>query len=230
MKQQIQKLARFAGYDIRQRQPNLVDFLQSRKINLVLDVGANVGQFATQLRRWGYAGRIMSFEPVSELFRLLLHAAAGDDLWSVHRIAVGASSGQAKINISNNPLMSSMAEQVDLAYRSQYQMQTIRIDEVQITRLDDLATQLANARVFLKIDTQGFEPQVLEGAKSTLSSFLGVLLELPLANLYKTWSFREAIDYMDKAGFVPAQFHPVSFLFEDAPSLLEVDCLFRRRV
>src|SRR4029079_7279099 len=105
--------------------------------------------------------------------------------------------------------MSSMAEQADLARDSHYQMNIIRSDQVKVVRIDDLANQLAGSRVFLKVDTQGFEPQVLDGGKKTLPSILGVLLELPLANLYRTWNFREAIEHMDKAGFVPAQFQPV---------------------
>jgi FkbM family methyltransferase len=229
LKQSIQSLARDFGFDIRRRQPNLVDFLKSRSINLVLDVGANVGQFALNIRRLGYAGRIVSFEPVSEPFLALSETSAHDALWSARNIALGNSTGRAKINVSTDRQMSSMVEQSDLARRSEFQMQVVRVDEVEIRRLDDAKIQFSGCRPFLKIDAQGYEREVLDGATESLSFFLGIVLELPLANLYKTWQFHEAIEYMHRIGFVPAQFNAVNFLSEYPPSLLEVDCVFRRR-
>jgi FkbM family methyltransferase len=52
-----------------------MDFIENRGINLVLDVGANVGQFGLSLRNRGYAGQIMSFEPVSDAFNELKKVA-----------------------------------------------------------------------------------------------------------------------------------------------------------
>ena len=227
LKHSLQNCARVLGFDIRKRRPNLVDFFRSRSVDLVLDVGANTGQFALDIRRLGYAGRIISFEPLLEPFRVLGEAAARDPLWSVRRLALGNSNGRTTINVSRDVKMSSVVGQTELAQRSGFQMDVVRVDEVDIARLDDANIQLSGFRPFLKIDTQGFEREVLEGARESLACMLGVLLELPLANLYKTWQFQEAIEYMYDAGFVPAQFSPVNYQLDDASSLLEVDCVFR---
>jgi hypothetical protein len=63
---------RAVGYDLRQRRPELIDFLESRQINLVLDVGANSGQFGVALRAGGYCGSIISFEPATKPFEQLV--------------------------------------------------------------------------------------------------------------------------------------------------------------
>ena len=99
-----------------------------------------------------------------------------------------------------------------------------------MTRLDDVA-QLASARrIFLKVDTQGYERQVLAGAGRTLQRTVALQIELPLAHLYEgVWRFHEAIACLDALGFVPAQFRTVAVSRDIPACALEVDCLFRRR-
>ena len=70
-----------------------MDFIENRGINLVLDVGANTGQFGRSLRNRGYAGRIISFEPVKEAFTALENAARGDDLWTTSNLALARRAG-----------------------------------------------------------------------------------------------------------------------------------------
>jgi Methyltransferase FkbM domain len=85
-----------------------------------------------------------------------------------------------------------------------------------------------SSNVLLKIDTQGFEWPVLQGAKETLKKVRGVLLELPITKLYKdNWSFGEAVAYMEGSGFVLAQVHPVNIHSKAKDSAAEFDCLFR---
>jgi hypothetical protein len=87
-----------------------------------------------------------------------------------------------------------------------------------------------SGNTLLKIDTQGYERQVLEGARNVLPMMTAVLLELPIVHLYEeTWRFYEALEFMATAGFIPAQIHPVNYHSLDEVSLVEVDCLFRRR-
>jgi hypothetical protein len=84
--------------------------------------------------------------------------------------------------------------------------------------------------VFLKIDTQGFEQRVLEGARRSLEHICGLLLELPIVHLYEnTWTFREALAYLENAGFVLSQVQPTNYLTVDPVSIVELDCVFRRR-
>ena len=87
-----------------------------------------------------------------------------------------------------------------------------------------------SGNILLKIDTQGYEKQVLQGGRQTLSRMKGVLMELPIIQLYEgNWQFHEALEFMASAGIVPAQIHPVNYHSKDRVSVVEVDCLFRPR-
>jgi len=100
--------------------------------------------------------------------------------------------------------------------------------QVDKVRIDDLFK--GRRFDFVKIDTQGYEKQVLEGGRRVMSMLKGVLMELPIIHLYQgTWHLHEAIDFMRQSGFIPAQIYPVNYHVSDPQSLLEVDCLFRQR-
>ena len=105
----------------------------------------------------------------------------------------------------------------------------VRVETVQIETLDTIFSEVSDSRAFLKIDTQGFEQNVLNGGKHVLPFPLGVQLELPLIHLYQgTWKFDEALRFMREAGFTLSQMRPVTYYSEGPVSLLEVDCVFRR--
>ncbi|MBY0511047.1 MAG: FkbM family methyltransferase [Rhodospirillaceae bacterium] len=95
------------GYEL-SRTPHAQDFLSSRQVDLVLDVGANLGQYARGLRAQGYKGRIHSFEPIKAVHEKLAASAAGDAMWDVSNCAVGAAPGRADINVSDYTVYSSI--------------------------------------------------------------------------------------------------------------------------
>src|SRR4051812_21670251 len=113
VKEQLKSMVRSAGYEIRRHHPDLVEFLRSRSINVVLDVGANEGQFAQEIRSRGYDGRIVSFEPVAETFKQLHRNCASDSNWDCRRMALGDSAGAIEINVSKNSAMSSIVSQTE---------------------------------------------------------------------------------------------------------------------
>ena len=84
------------------QEPGLWDFLDTRKVDLVIDVGANAGQFAREIRSMGYRGRIHSFEPLAAAFAELEGHAARDPLWDVSNVGVGSRAGKLEINIARN--------------------------------------------------------------------------------------------------------------------------------
>ncbi|MBR0959032.1 FkbM family methyltransferase [Bradyrhizobium japonicum] len=229
VKDRLKSFVRSAGYEIRRHHPNLAEFLQSRSVNLVLDVGANEGQFAQDLRLQGYTGRVVSFEPVLDVFKRLEKRCEADQKWDCRNTALGDVNGVIQINVSKNTAMSSIVNQTEIGRNSIYESEVVRIDEVEIATLDSIFEEFAGERVFLKVDTQGFEQSVLRGAANSLHSLLGVQLELPLVHLYEdTWKFDEALRFMREAGFTLSQLRPVTYYSQDPASLLEVDCLFRR--
>lgn len=205
-------------------------FLHSREIDLVLDVGANVGQYAKVLRGQGYAGRIRSFEPVGSAYAGLARAAATDTAWETHRTAVGAAIGTAVINVSQNTVFSSIKTTTDRAALFDGSSAVASTETVAVTTIDAAMAGDGARRVFLKIDTQGFERDVMAGAAASLARCAGLQLELPIEHLYHdVWSMREALDFVGDAGFVPAQVRFVAPLDGDPASAMELDWVFRRR-
>jgi FkbM family methyltransferase len=224
----FQSLFRRFGYELT-RTPGAVDFMHSRNVDLVLDVGANKGQFARGLRAQGYRGRIHSFEPVKAVYDQLAAAAAGDPLWRHANCAVGAAPGSADINVSNYTVYSSIRATTDLGTAFSRNTAVVRVETVPVIRLDQNVDESARA-IFLKIDTQGFEREVLEGAVGLLDRCVGLQLELPVEHLYQdVWSFHEALAYVDNLGFAPAQVRMVNALHDDRVSGIEFDCIFRRK-
>ena len=178
--------------------------LRSLGITLVLDVGASVGGYAAQLRRLGYGSRIISFEPLGNGFAALERAAAGDPVWECRRQALGSSNGTAEINVAANAVSSSLLQINDRALRSAPQAENVGTEHVQVTRLDSIWPELVRDgdRVWLKLDVQGFELQVLKGAEASLPSISCIQAELSFVPLYHgSPTFLELIEYLDARGF-----------------------------
>jgi FkbM family methyltransferase len=231
LKDYILRTLRFYGIDVRnaRKNPNLTDFLIHRHISLVLDIGANVGQFGDSLRRHGYRGKIVSFEPVKAVFRQLARRAIADGNWDAYDCAIGASPGQATINVSEDSQFSSMLGLRGAAKTFDANSAVATTETVNVQTLDEVALSMTG-ETLIKVDTQGLERQVLEGGRKTLARAKGVLMELPIIRLYEGgWHFHEAVEFMSSLDFVPTQIHPVNYHSKDKMALVEVDCLFRPR-
>lgn len=223
--QRTLSLARLQVY----RGPSAAAFLASRNVDLVIDVGANVGQYARGLRATGYSGEIHSFEPIGAVHEILALAAAKDTHWQVTRSALGSEIGEVAISVSRNTVFSSIKAITEEALRFDSESAPTSEDIVPITTLDHAIESNSSKRIFIKIDTQGFEQEVLAGAEKILEKCVGLQLELPISKFYENvWSIEEALHFMRGKGFIPAQIRPVNFSTTDPVSAVEFDCLFRR--
>jgi FkbM family methyltransferase len=241
-RQLVKQLFRVFGLDIRlvsnippspwqKSNYAFVDLLNRFNIDLIFDVGANAGQFASQVRRCGYAGRIVSFEPLSEAHAELLKTCAGDSLWEAYdRCAIGDKVDTVQIYIAGNSESSSILPMldthVDAAPQSAYQGEEM----VSITTLDAIAKPYLkySKAPFLKIDTQGFEWHVIDGAREIMPHIEGILVELSLVHLYDGQHlWREVIDRLESMGFTLWAFRPV-FSHPESGRTLQVDGIFFR--
>lgn len=167
---------------------HLVALLDRHRVDVVLDIGANIGQYACHLRHAGWSGRIVSFEPQSRVHAQLSAAAADDPDWRIAApMALGARAGEAVINLSNESDMSSLLEmRADFLATSptsrRVGRETIRVETLDAVFDDHVG---AGARAFVKIDTQGYEAAVLDGAATVLPRLAGLQLELSLVPLYE---------------------------------------------
>ena len=180
------------------------------------------------LRKDRYAGRIISLEPIAGVFEALQRTAAGDPLWTTLNVAAGAQNGTAEIGVSELTVFSSMLAVNQAAGDFDPKSRVVAREAIQVRRLEELMAEV-EGRIFLKIDTQGFEAQVLEGAGAWMSRVSGVQMELPCVHLYEgVWSMSQAMAVMERLGFTLFQAHPVSLSRTDPIAPIEMDCVFGR--
>lgn len=222
------------GYDIirlsDQIHPHnfLVDQLIDRKISVVLDVGANIGQFAQNLRHFGYRNRIISFEPVSVSFERLKAQADMDPFWEAVNLALGASSCQTDINVSRNFVSSSIRDIEKKTLAAEPSVEYFYTESIKVEPLDSILSRfiISTDRLFLKVDVQGYENEVFKGAINTLSHFEGIILECSLSSLYKgEWLFNQVLDFFTLRGFILSGIEP-EFFDSRTGELLQVNTLF----
>lgn len=173
-------------------------------IDIILDVGANTGQFAMQMRDGGYMNRIVSFEPLSKAFSILERNSSGDMLWAVHNYALGNENKKGEINISANSYSSSINDILEEHIKNAPDSAYIGKEEIEIRRLDSVIGEICegNEQIMLKIDTQGYEKFVLEGAEESINKIKIIQIEMHLVPLYKneilyTW----LLNYFADKGF-----------------------------
>ena len=230
-KSAIQRALRPFGREIRRidltEMKRLTRFLEINRVEIVLDVGANIGQFASALRQAGFSGRIVSFEPQSRAHSALERAAANDPKWEIApRCALGPAAGEIEINLSENSVSSSALEILEDHTQNAPQSRYVGKEKVAVMRLDDCPSAHGGARTFLKVDTQGFEMQVLRGAPRLIETLIGVQLETSLAPLYEGQpDFIELLAEMRRLGFEIWSVNP-GFANRDTGRLLQADVTF----
>ncbi len=188
--------------------------LRELRINCVLDVGANTGQFAAGLRDAGYRGRIVSFEPIDSLLAPLRQAAAADPHWEVRGWALGDEEGTAEINVVPGT-MSSLLPASSFGKEWSANLREAHTETIQIRRLDSVFDEavagLDRPRVYLKMDTQGYDLRTMRGAGDRLDEVLGMQSEVSCVPIYDGMPrLPEQLSEYESAGFAISGIFPVS--------------------
>jgi FkbM family methyltransferase len=221
-------VTRFPG---EQPMHHLVQQLREHGVTCVLDVGANDGSYARELRRFGYTGRIVSFEPTTVAFRRAEQSAARDLLWTVLPYALGSVSGTATINVAGNAgHSSSMLPMLDRHRRAAPDATYVGTEEVAQHVLDDLWDDLVEVDdvVCLKIDVQGYEQHVLDGTRQALASgrICGLQLEMSIEPLYEGgWLYDDVLHWAQEHRFTLSRIIP-GFTDRRSGRMLQADALF----
>ena len=232
----IRKLARKMGYVIAaydaMRDPLAIrnTLFETLGIDVVLDVGANAGQYATHLRATGYQGRIVSFEPLTSAYKTLAAAAAHDPKWTTCNCALGSEDGTSEIHLSSNSWSSSLLDILPEHTRAAPDSRYVAKEVITVKTLDSLFDEHVSAgeKVFLKIDTQGYTKHVLNGANNSMSRISGVFVEMSLVPLYAGEPLiGEVISMLYEMGFVLRAIEP-EFTDRKNSRLLQVNGLFAR--
>jgi FkbM family methyltransferase len=203
--------------------------LAADEVDLVIDVGANCGQYAAALRAAGYRGRIVSFEPLAEPYGALAIAAGRDARWDTRRLALGARRTVAGVHVAEDSRNSSLLAVGRRHLRAVPDSRAIAHEETEVDRLDDVWPRLVGGarRPYLKIDTQGYELEVLRGATAALDAIVLVEAELSLVSTYDGGPlFADVVGFLGEHGFQPIAFEGV-LDDPDTGEMLQADAIFR---
>jgi len=203
-------------------------FLKQEGITLVFDVGAHVGDYGQELRRHGFKGRIEAFEPNPVSFTELQKRSAGDPSWNVRQVGLGDAKGDMELHVAANQVSSSLLamhhNHVEAAPESRY----VESRTIEVARLDDLSLAATDDAVLMKLDTQGYERQVLEGAAGTLGKVRLIEMEMSLRPLYEgQMLLPEALALLGDLGFSLIWVERVRFT-DSRMRLLQLDGIFAR--
>jgi FkbM family methyltransferase len=241
----VTPLLRRLGYEL-VRHPNpcsleahLLYVFKRLRINCVLDVGARIGEYGGRLRAAGYRGRIVSFEPVSDSYRQLQSVSSASRGWTAHNFALGDTNERRSINVTKNSVYSSFRNISEFSIARDPMSSVEHSEVVCLRRLDSVISEvlesLPNPRLFLKLDTQGYDLAVIRGASGCLDGVFGIQTELSLTPLYDDQpGWLESIQHITGLGYSISSFFPVAWAdaYEGGSSVglqaIELDCVLVR--
>jgi len=234
------RAARVAGISLERYPPintpphHLKYLVQQLGITCVLDVGAHKGEYVRLLRdHVRFTGHIASFEPSGESFAHLAATCAHDPHWHGYPYALGRDPGFAELTLFG------MTQLNSLLLPSTYGIEVFptlghpkTTQKVEVCRLDDVfeevTRQVPNPRVLLKIDTQGSDMRVLEGAMGVLERVHALQVEVPLKPIYDGMvPLPELLGLLGELGYELTGVFPLA-RDPDHLRILELDCVLYR--
>ncbi|MEI6843441.1 MAG: FkbM family methyltransferase [bacterium] len=186
----LRKIIQKTGFDVLKfrPKPNPLEWLKDKQIKTVLDVGANVGQFAKEIREFLPETKIISFEPLSDCFHKLTENMKDDNSFKAFNFALGEKDEVTTIHHSDYSPSSSILHMAHNHKSLFPHTKESRPEQITIKKLDDLdliTTEKLEQHILLKIDTQGFEDKVLKGAEKFLEHVTYIIIETSYIELYE---------------------------------------------
>ncbi len=221
----VRAISRGCGYailDLRKSQAtslflpgHLKEAFQNSGINCVIDVGAHRGAYGSMLRRMGYQGRIIAVEPLQDVYAELCNRASGDSNWRPLNIALGQREEIRPLNIYAARDLSSFLASVPHIEDIVPQAQVVSVANVAVHTIDRMFAEfvegIADPRVFIKLDTQGYDLEVMGGALASLERIHGVQSEISVIPLYREMpTYVQSLAFFYSLGFTPTGFFTVT--------------------
>lgn len=239
LKDQLLKLIRGIlnplGYDLvkyRTSNPShiILNILKLNNIFTLLDVGANEGQYTMELFRAGFRGRVISFEPLKDAFAILKVNSSKREKWELYNYALGEAGGEASIHVSGHSPSSSFLPMTRAHLEAAPGSGYIKEELIEIKTLDSVFGSLAlEGGIFMKIDTQGYEKKVLEGAVGSLPMIKGIQLELSATRLYEgEENYYSICSFLEERNFRLVMIIP-GFSDRESGEMLQFDAIFLRK-
>jgi len=236
------RIAGMLGYELIKRRKlndtldqHLNNVIRQENINLIVDVGANAGQYARSLRLHGYAGKIESFEPLGSAFEELKAESNLDPSWRSYQLALGAENKVVTMHCyASSDFSSVLAVNGFARDRFKWRTDLDGTEEVQMQRLADvwpaIVEFIETPRCLLKLDTQGFDLEVLAGAGDALDQIYAIQAEISLKSIYDgAPRYLDALAEFESHGFEITGMYPVS-RDKQTLAIVEYDCVMTRRL
>ena len=204
--------------------------VRGKKIDTLLDIGANSGQYASLMREYGYKGNIISFEPLKDAFEELKMNSIKDNNWLVNNYAIGDKNATSLINIAGNSFSSSILDMLPSHLNSAPESKYVAKEEIQIKKLDSIFDSFIKNgdKVMMKIDVQGFEKNVLDGANKSLNRIEIIQLEMSVIPLYENEMILvDMINYLDNKNYKLFSLEN-GYFDSHTGKLLQVDGIFEK--
>ena len=194
----------------------------------VVDVGANIGQFSLLVAALHPRARIIAFEPLPDAASRYRRLFAGDGRVRLHRAALGPDRGEATLHVSAHDDSSSLLPIGEAQARMFPGTQEVATVTVPVGPLGDFVSRdEIVAPALLKIDVQGFELAVLQGAVTLLDTFEWLYVEASWIALYEGQALADEVtDFVMAHGFVLVGTHNRTDAPDGTP--VQADFLFRR--
>jgi FkbM family methyltransferase len=212
---------------------HIKNVLDLNGVDCVIDVGANVGQYGSALRKHGFKGYIVSFEPVASCLHILKDVASKDEKWIIYPFALGEKDESKEINVFARSEFSSFHPVSEYATSTWDSLTAPKVEVVHVKRLDDLfedIRQKTHGKAFyLKMDTQGHDKAVFFGAQKSLMEVVAMQSEISFVPVYEETALApEMLEYFLKSGFTVSGMYPVN---RDSKTLaiVEYDCVLVRK-
>ncbi len=231
----FQKITHKLGVSIRPYKPSthhdlrLIRTMEHFKINLVLDVGANIGQYGLKLFSEGYQGELISFEPILKCHKILVKKASKYRNWKVKEpCAIGEGNYISEINISKNEVSSSLLRINESHIKGAPDSVYVQKEEIQVKTLDSFDLD-KNKNILLKIDVQGFELNVLKGAEELLTNVKLLSIELSLSEVYDNApDWKTILKYLEERDYYLFGLN-TAFVNNQTGQVLQIDGIFAKK-
>jgi FkbM family methyltransferase len=194
MKRAVKKILEAAGFELRrvnnnnQFEPKKEDrfkWIRNLDIKTVIDVGANTGQFATEIHAILPEAAIYSFEPLRECYDFLVDNMSHVPKFQAFNFALGGEDSQIEMHRSHFTPASSILRMSELCRQAFPFTSKDVIEKIAIRQLDDVARGLdLLENILIKIDVQGFEDRVIAGGLWTIQIAKLLIVELSFESLY----------------------------------------------
>lgn len=178
---------------------DIINFYENNDAQYILDIGANVGQSANNFRKFFSKAKIICFEPVNSTYDILKEKTKNDKLIVCENYALGDKEGTTKINLSTNSGLNSLVEDVNKRFDSNNKQ------KIKISTVDSyLAKEKIEHINLIKIDTEGFDLNVLKGASETLIEGRVDFIVCEIDFLYESskGNFEEINRYLQSKGYL----------------------------